>query len=74
MMQVDAYDLLGVLQTLAYTAGECSAMANMVDSEKAQRTLAYVGGTLKNAADDVRVMFDGFVDGVTCEMEGVDDD
>lgn len=69
-MQVDVYELLGVLQTLAYTAGRCDAMADALDIASAKSTLRTIGGTLKNTADDVRMMFDRFAEGVTCELRG----
>lgn len=64
-MQVDVYNLLGVLQTLAYTAGRCDAMADALDSTSAKCTLRTLGGTLKNAADDVRIMFDALAEGAS---------
>lgn len=59
-MNVDAYELLAVLQMISYLSGECNALAKSVDSEKAAQSLRYVGGYLKNTADDVRTMFDKF--------------
>lgn len=56
-MKVDTYDLLCVLQTLAYTSGRCEATADVIDSTAARNTLRAISGTLRNAADDIRVMF-----------------
>ena len=66
-MQVDVYELLGVLQTLAHTAGRCDAMADTLDSASAKSAFRTIGGTLKNAADDVRMMFDS---GAELESKG----
>ena len=42
MMQVNSYDFLGVLQTLAYCAGECDGLLKGLNSESAKRSVALV--------------------------------
>ena len=57
-MKVDAYDMLGLLQTVSYLAGTFGLLGRVSDSAIVKSQMHDASAALKNCADDIRMMFD----------------